>query len=116
MYALIAPKYHLTEPYEGPFKILNRNSDSVFRIIFKGQPADISIDRLKPAFLENIPEDNQNLTEKQKASESTLKPTPILGANDPLLSRADQRLTCSRGSIWLWQHETANQRTTVKST
>ncbi|XP_077272297.1 uncharacterized protein LOC143902919 [Temnothorax americanus] len=67
------------QPYEGPFKILNRNSDSVFRIMFKGQPADISTDRLKPAFLENIPEDNpnpMNPTEEQHIPESTLKTYP----------------------------------------
>lgn len=45
-------KKPLDQPYEGPYLILERVSN--YRIDVKCQPTDVSIDRLKPAFLENI--------------------------------------------------------------
>lgn len=49
------PRRPLDQPYEGPFPIIERVNNSVFRINFKDQAQDISIDRLKPAFLESTP-------------------------------------------------------------
>ena len=42
----------LTPPYRGPFLVLKRN-DKYFTVEIAGQPCTISIDRLKPAFIEN---------------------------------------------------------------
>lgn len=39
-------------PYERPFQVLERN-DKVFKVIIKGQPATVSIERVKSAHLEN---------------------------------------------------------------
>ncbi|XP_071643032.1 uncharacterized protein [Temnothorax longispinosus] len=38
--------------YEGPYLVLER-SDKVFKVSIKGQPTTVSIDRVKPAHLEN---------------------------------------------------------------
>jgi len=46
------PRRPLEQPYEGPFPIINRINDSLFRVNYKGQPTTINIDRLKPAFME----------------------------------------------------------------
>lgn len=43
----------LEQPYEGPFQIITRINDSLFRVNYKGQPTTINIDRLKLAFLES---------------------------------------------------------------
>lgn len=47
----------LEPPYQGPFKILKRNN-KYYTIQINNKPKNISIDRLKPAFIENI---NQNI-------------------------------------------------------
>lgn len=67
-------KKPLDQPYEGLFQVLDRPSDSFFKILFKGHPTNISVDRLKPAFLENIPEDSQDLTGTTDKRLDTLKP------------------------------------------
>lgn len=57
-------KRPLEQPYEGPYKIIERISDFVFRIDHKGQSMEVSTDRLKPTFherqLENIQSGNAN--------------------------------------------------------
>lgn len=47
--------------YEGPLKVIERITDSVFKILYKGQPMNVTVDCLKPAYLENIPENDQTL-------------------------------------------------------
>ncbi|XP_036148420.1 uncharacterized protein LOC118647486 [Monomorium pharaonis] len=42
----------LQPPYEGPFPVLEWNN-KVFKVLIKGQPATISIDRVKPAHTES---------------------------------------------------------------
>ncbi|XP_043500950.1 uncharacterized protein LOC122523340 [Polistes fuscatus] len=42
----------LCQPYEGPFEVLERISDTVFRVNVNGKPSTISTERLKPAFFE----------------------------------------------------------------
>ena len=42
----------LEAPYEGPFLVIDTN-DKVFNVLVKGKAKNISIDRLKPAFIEN---------------------------------------------------------------
>jgi len=46
------PRKLLDQPYEGPFPIIKKLNESIYRINFKGQDQDINIDRLKPTFLE----------------------------------------------------------------
>lgn len=51
-------KKPLDQPYEGPYRVIERLSDTCFRVEVKGQPQDISTDRLKPAFLAAQPENS----------------------------------------------------------
>lgn len=46
------PKGPLEQPYEGPFEVTERLIDFLYRVNYKGQPAVINTDRLKPAFIE----------------------------------------------------------------
>lgn len=45
----------LQNPYEGPFEVKERD-DKTYVIIINGKPKRVSIDRLKPAFLQNTEE------------------------------------------------------------
>jgi len=47
------PSKPLESPYERSYKIIGRSSDFLYRIEYKGQPEEINIDRLKPAFIES---------------------------------------------------------------
>ncbi|XP_018396284.1 PREDICTED: uncharacterized protein LOC108774631 [Cyphomyrmex costatus] len=46
------PRGPLELPYEGPFPIITRLSDFIYRINYKGHPEAINTDRLKPALIE----------------------------------------------------------------
>ena len=48
----LAVHHSLTCPYDGPFKVLDRASKT-FTLLIKNRSEKISIDRLKPAFMEN---------------------------------------------------------------
>ena len=52
-------KRPLESPYEGPFEVLDRLSDDVFRINYKGKPNNVTIERLKPAFIEATDDQNR---------------------------------------------------------
>ncbi|XP_076390586.1 uncharacterized protein LOC143265001 [Megachile rotundata] len=47
-----AVKRPLEQPYEGPFKVLQRVTDITYLIDYKGNPIVFSTERLKPAFVE----------------------------------------------------------------
>jgi len=66
------PAGTLQQSYDGPYEVLNRGSKT-YKIKTNGKTANISIDRLKPAFIE---EDNTETTIKQtsqKVSETENK-------------------------------------------
>ncbi|XP_011699129.1 PREDICTED: uncharacterized protein LOC105456631 [Wasmannia auropunctata] len=50
-----AIKKPLNQPYEGPYEVIERISDYVFKINIKGEPSTISTERLKPAYYEVLP-------------------------------------------------------------
>jgi len=52
----------LSHPYEGPFEILNR-SDKYFKIKVNNRESNVSVDRLKPAYLAIQPQQAQNGTQ-----------------------------------------------------
>jgi len=62
----------LEQPYEGPFPIIKRLTDFLYRINYKDRPTEINIDRLKPAFIERTRE-NQQLPEDNSLPE----PSPV---------------------------------------
>lgn len=42
----------LERPYQGPYQVLSRPSDKVYEILKQGKPIRVSVERLKPAYLE----------------------------------------------------------------
>ncbi|CAL1678522.1 unnamed protein product [Lasius platythorax] len=61
----------LSQPHEGPFPVITKINDTVFRINYKGQPTTINVDRLKPAFIEATEPQGQ-----RNAEESEPQPGP----------------------------------------
>jgi len=53
-----AVKRPLDCPYEGPYEIIERISDRVFKLNIKGKQVTISTERLKPAYQEIIPSED----------------------------------------------------------
>ena len=57
----------LTAPYNGPYKVIVR-SGKVMKILVKGKVETVSLDRVKPAHLDNEP-----ATEKQRKTQKNMK-------------------------------------------
>ncbi|CAK9799789.1 Transposon Ty3-G Gag-Pol polyprotein [Anthophora quadrimaculata] len=55
-----ATKKPLEPPYEGPFQVIEKLSDDIFKINYKGKPTNITIERLKPAFIEEADKTGSN--------------------------------------------------------
>lgn len=54
-----AVKKPLDCPYEGPYKVISRPSDRVFKLHIHGREEIVSTERLKPAYIEAIPPDQE---------------------------------------------------------
>lgn len=75
------------QPYEGPYKVIERITDFVFKIKVKGTPTTISTERLKPAFFESAQQtENQHnttlttatpMTFSTPAAVTTVPPIPL---------------------------------------
>lgn len=50
-------KRTLEQPFEGPSKVLERIADNVFIIEKDGEPMTVSTERLKPAYMESVPQE-----------------------------------------------------------
>lgn len=78
-------KKQLEPAYEGPYQVLER-TEKYFTLLIKGKEVNISIDRLKPAYLlsdePELPNRNQtgdgNLTEEESPSEQMERPLSTL--------------------------------------
>ena len=57
---LIGGKRSLDQPFEGPYEVLERISDTVFKIRVNDVPMTVSTERLKPAFIEGLPQQIPN--------------------------------------------------------
>ncbi|GFT24024.1 integrase catalytic domain-containing protein [Trichonephila clavipes] len=85
----------LQQPYDGPFKVLQRK-DKVFFLDINGKRVSVSIDRCKPAFFLNT-EDLQ-LPQTKNETPATVEPnatasTPATVESDPTASTPSQRST-----------------------
>ncbi|XP_059046725.1 uncharacterized protein LOC131842210 [Achroia grisella] len=58
----------LQPPYSGPYEVLERG-DKIFKLLVKGKPVTVSIDRLKPAYI---------LADPSTTPQTITDPTPIL--------------------------------------
>ncbi|GFT51018.1 retrovirus-related Pol polyprotein from transposon 412 [Trichonephila clavipes] len=87
----------LQQPYDGPFKVLQRK-DKVFFLHINGKRVSVSIDRCKPAFFFNT-EDLQ-LPQTKNETPATVEPnatasTPATVESDPTASTPTQQSTRS---------------------
>ncbi|GFU89313.1 integrase catalytic domain-containing protein [Trichonephila clavipes] len=93
----------LQQPYDGPFKVLQRK-DKVFFLDINGKRASVSIDRCKPAFFLNT-EDLQ-LPQTKNVTPATVEPnatasTPATVESDPTASTPTQPSTRSGRKVHL---------------
>jgi len=52
-------KNSLESPYEGPYPVSERITDRICKIIVNGEIVNISVDQLKSAFIETVPDEQQ---------------------------------------------------------
>ncbi|GFX64722.1 transposon Tf2-11 polyprotein [Trichonephila clavipes] len=93
----------LQQPYDGPFKVLQRK-DKVFFLDINGKRVSVSIDRCKPAFFLNT-EDLQ-LPQTKNETPATVEPnatasTPATVESDPTASTLTQPSTRSGRKVHL---------------
>ncbi|GFY13698.1 hypothetical protein TNCV_4960681 [Trichonephila clavipes] len=93
----------LQQPYDGPFKVLQRK-DKVFFLVIYGKRVSVSIDRCKPAFFLNT-EDLQ-LPQTKNETPATVEPnatasTPATVESDPTASTPTQPSTRSGSKVHL---------------
>ncbi|GFX28016.1 integrase catalytic domain-containing protein [Trichonephila clavipes] len=90
----------LQQPYDGPFKVLQRK-DKVFFLDINGKRVSVSIDRCKPAFFLNT-EDLQ-LPQTKNETPATVEPnaTPATVEHDPTASTPTQPSTRSGRKVHL---------------
>ncbi|GFU48982.1 hypothetical protein TNCV_2332811 [Trichonephila clavipes] len=90
----------LQQPYDGPFKVLQRK-DKVFFLGINGKRVSVSIDRCKPAFFLNT-EDLQ-LPQTKNETPATVEPnaTPTTVEHDPTASTPTQPSTRSGRRVHL---------------
>ncbi|GFU74290.1 retrovirus-related Pol polyprotein from transposon 412 [Trichonephila clavipes] len=93
----------LQQPYDGPFKVLQRK-DKVFFLDINGKRVSVSIDRCKPAFFLNT-EDLQ-LPQTKNETPATVEPnatasTPATVESDPTASTPTQPSTRSDRKVHL---------------
>ena len=86
----IAPP--LTAPYDGLYKIINRNG-RVMKILIKGKVEMVSVDRGKPAHLECEPETGTATKRKTQSKTTNLKTTGIVRGTRKDKVRSSSTLT-----------------------
>ncbi|GFV35560.1 hypothetical protein TNCV_3205911 [Trichonephila clavipes] len=95
----------LQQPYDGPFKVLQRK-DKVFFLDINGKRVSVSIDRCKPAFFLNT-EDLQ-LPQTKNETPATVEPnatasTPATVESDPTASTPTEPSTRSGRKKFIFQ-------------
>ena len=114
----IAPP--LTAPYDGPYKVLAK-SGRVFKVLIKGKVDMVTADRVKPAPIERMPENEQprKLTATAISKSTALQPTAkiheprtaVVGKRSTTTSLPSKAGVCSKQN--LNAHSTAKTKETV---
>jgi len=73
-------------PYEGPYLISKKITDRIFKIIVNGKAINILVDRLKPTFIEAIPNEQQQPSYTQPEQTTNLKVYPSKHVNFATIS------------------------------
>jgi len=76
-------KVPLERPYKGPYKVLERVSDRVYKIDIDGRPTCVTVDRLKPAYF--IPEIVVDELLSNSGERQSVQPRP-----QPVLRRSER--------------------------
>jgi len=79
-------KNSLESPYEESYPVSERITDRIFKIIVNGEAINISVDRLKPAFIEAIPDEQQRPSRTQPEQTINLKVYPDKRVSFAILS------------------------------
>lgn len=66
----------LSRPYDGPYKVIDRN-DKFYKIDMRGRETNISIDRLKPAYMHYEDDTTQAAEPPTDATQQTNNPTKV---------------------------------------
>ncbi|XP_017892608.1 uncharacterized protein LOC108632483 [Ceratina calcarata] len=89
----------LEQPYSGPHRVIERLSDRVFTILLNGRREQVSVDRLKPAYLALDFKDASNDSSEQPSTSgasanrgTAAKPTGILRTFPPAAGRQKKRV------------------------
>lgn len=98
-----AVKTPLQAPYNGPFKVLSRSLDNkTFTILVKGNPKNININRLKPAFYEfdnTSITTNQDQPPKTSSTQSKIRSKKVIFKTTPsphVVTRSGRRIVSTK--------------------
>ena len=77
-----AVKKTLQPPYDGPYKVLHR-TDKHYTLDISGQKKVVSLDRLKPAYMDETPTTSSNISSTAHASPAHPQPQTITPSPSP---------------------------------
>nr|XP_012151021.1 PREDICTED: uncharacterized protein K02A2.6-like [Megachile rotundata] len=92
-------KKPLEQPYEGPYKIVKRVTDTTFLVDIKGNQVVLSTERLKPAFIEK---DAHNLADTYSRVVSQYKKAQQVHSTQKWLNICHSRMTESHNQQVVW--------------
>lgn len=85
----------LQHPYDGPFKIIKRDNKH-FKININGRSSNISIDRLKAAFLEDTNETSKNISNENTKNSISKSPAISQPTQNEKASTDEEKTTTTR--------------------
>ncbi len=86
-----AVKSPLQTPYDGPYKVLDRSS-KYFTVDIRGQRRTISLDRLKPAYIESNSDNHELIPASTSATIPSRASSPPPDTSKPVTTRSGRRV------------------------